>query len=44
MNRHLTPIDISNNPELLRLAEEVGRHIDYCVTMYDEETLNPVQT
>jgi hypothetical protein len=21
-----------------------GRHIDYCVTMYDEKTLNPVQT
>jgi hypothetical protein len=25
MHTHVTPIDISNNPELMRLAEEVAR-------------------
>jgi hypothetical protein len=39
MNAHVTPIDISNNPELMRLAEEVARTKKPRELMRDRETV-----
>ncbi len=39
MNTHVTPIDISNNPELMRLAEEVARTKKPRELMRDRETV-----
>ena len=39
MSRHLTPIDISNYPELLRLAEEVSTTKKPLVLTRDKKTL-----
>ena len=39
MHTHVTPIDISNNPELMRLAEEVARTKKPRELMRDKETV-----
>src|SRR5450759_157270 len=39
MHTHITPIDIRNNPELMRLAEEVARTKKPRELMRDKETV-----
>ncbi len=39
MHTHVTPIDIRNNPELMRLAEEVARTKKPRELMRDKETV-----
>jgi hypothetical protein len=39
MHTHVTPIDIRNNPELMRLAEEVARTKKPRELMRDRETV-----
>ncbi len=39
MSRHLTPIDISHNPELLHIAEEVRATKKPYILKRDDETV-----